>query len=292
MHIRLQLAYYAFSCFWVPLGLVAQNEHKYLDQALPDSWMEGGNDFQQTLPVEDYWWRNFKDPLLDSLIEVAVKQNYSVQMAVDRIAMAKASLRSAQGGYSPSFDLNAGWNRQQSSGNVSQLPQSVTQYTSATVDMNREVDVFGRIRNQVKAQKESFAASKEEYYATMVSLCAQVASAYINMRELQQEMLVVQKITDRPISGDHATYRTGIGFLSWSRRENGSADGRSSRGGNRTRDHHKKTIFQHRDDANPGVKGPGLQRIISQQLCLLEYYRPTDPSPRRRLGTGHGCGQL
>ncbi len=43
----------------------------------------------------------------------------------------------------------------------------------------------------MKAQKENFAASKEEYNAVMVSLCAQVASAYINLRELQQEVDVV-----------------------------------------------------------------------------------------------------
>ena len=50
---------------------------------------------------------------------------------------------------------------------------------------------FRSIRNRVKAQKENFAASKEEYNAVMVSLCAQVASAYINLRELQQEVDVV-----------------------------------------------------------------------------------------------------
>ena len=59
--------------------------------------------------------------------------------------------------------------------------------------MNWEVDVFGSIRNRVKAEKENFAASKEEYNAAMVSLCAQVASSYINMRELQQEVKVAQQ---------------------------------------------------------------------------------------------------
>ena len=54
--------------------------------------------------------------------------------------------------------------------------------------MSWEIDVFGSIRNRVKAQKENFAASKEEYNAVMVSLCAQVATAYINLREMQQEM--------------------------------------------------------------------------------------------------------
>ena len=193
MHKHLRLTCYALLCLLVPIGVMAQTEHTYLDRALPGSWSEEGSDFQQTLPVEDNWWRNFKDPLLDSLIEVAVKQNYSVQMAMDRIAMAKANLRSAQGSYSPTLGLSAGWTRQQSSGNINQVPKAITQYSSATVDMNWEVAVFGSIRNRVKAEKENFAASKEEYNAAMVSLCAQVASSYINMRELQQEVKVAQQ---------------------------------------------------------------------------------------------------
>lgn len=178
-------------CLLFPLTLFGQTEHKYLDHALPEAWQETDSNFQQTLPVEDNWWRNFNDPVLDSLIDVAVKQNYSVQMAADRIAMAKANLRSEQGSYAPTFGLSAGWNRQQTSGNTSSLPQTTTQYADAALSMSWEIDVFGSIRNRVKAQKENFAASKEEYNAVMVSLCAQVATAYINLREMQQEMQVV-----------------------------------------------------------------------------------------------------
>lgn len=178
-------------CLLFPLTLFGQTEHKYLDHALPEAWQETDSNFQQTLPVEDNWWRNFNDPVLDSLIDVAVKQNYSVQMATDRIAMAKANLRSEQGSYAPTFGLSAGWNRQQTSGNTSSLPQTTTQYADAALSMSWEIDVFGSIRNRVKAQKENFAASKEEYNAVMVSLCAQVATAYINLREMQQEMQVV-----------------------------------------------------------------------------------------------------
>ena len=182
---------YTMLCLFLPMTLMAQAKHKYLDHALPEAWQENDSNFQQTLPVDDNWWRNFNDPVLDSLIDVAVKQNYSVQMAADRIAMAKANLRIQQGSYSPTLGLSAGWNRQQSSGNTSSLPQTITQYADASLSMSWEVDVFGSIRNRVKAQKENFAASKEEYNAVMVSLCAQVASAYINLRELQQEVDVV-----------------------------------------------------------------------------------------------------
>lgn len=191
MHIR--MGYYTVLCLFVPIMLSAQTEHKYLNRTLAETWQEEDQNFQQTLPVDDQWWKNFNDPALDSLIDVAVKQNYSILIAADRIAMAKANLRIQQGSYSPTVGLAAGWTRQQSSGNTGKLPQSVSQYSDASLSMNWEIDVFGSIRNRVKAQKENFAASKEDYNAVMVSLCAQVASAYINLRELQQEVEVVKK---------------------------------------------------------------------------------------------------
>ena len=170
-----------------------QATSRYLDKPLPQGGEEDTQIFQQVLPVDDQWWKAFQDPVLDSLISVAVKQNYSVLTAIDRINMAKANLRMERGNFFPTIGLNAGWTRQQSSGNTSDLPQSTQHYYDASLNMNWELDLFGSIRNRVKAQKENFAASKEEYTGTMISLCAQVASAYINLRELQQELAVVQK---------------------------------------------------------------------------------------------------
>ena len=170
-----------------------QATSRYLDKPLPQGWEEDTQIFQQVLPVDDQWWKAFQDPVLDSLISVAVKQNYSVLTAIDRINMAKANFRMERGNFFPTIGLNAGWTRQQSSGNTSDLPQSTQHYYDASLNMSWELDLFGSIRNRVKAQKENFAASKEEYTGTMISLCAQVASAYINLRELQQELDVVQK---------------------------------------------------------------------------------------------------
>ena len=171
----------------------AQTTPRYLDNPLPAGWEEDATLFQQVLPVNDQWWKAFQDPMLDSLISVAINKNYSVLTAIDRINMAKANLRIERSNFFPTIGLNAGWTRQQSSGNTSALPQSTQHYYDASVNMSWELDLFGSIRNRVKAQKENFAASKEEYVGTMVSLCAQVASAYINLRELQQELEVVKK---------------------------------------------------------------------------------------------------
>lgn len=177
-----------FTCVAFP-----QATTRYLDNPLPAEWEEDGKVFQQVLPVDDQWWKAFQDAMLDSLITVAIQRNYSVMTAIDRINMAQANLRIERSNFFPTIGLNAGWTRDQTSGNTSDLPRSTEHYYNASLNMSWELDLFGSIRNRVKAQKENFAASRDEYVGTMISLCAQVASAYINLRELQQEMEVVKR---------------------------------------------------------------------------------------------------
>lgn len=179
---------------------MAQKANRYLEKPLPQGW---GKDVSHAIPgddnlfsgqippIDDKWWKAFDDPMLDSLITVASTQNYSVLSAMDRMDMAKSNLRIERGSFFPSISLDGGWARQQSSGNVNALPQSITGAYSASLNASWELDVFGSIRQRVKAQRETFMASKEEYTSVMVSLCAQIASAYIGLRELQQELSVV-----------------------------------------------------------------------------------------------------
>lgn len=179
-------------CF-ISVFYAQENTGKYLEHSLPADWEARDSVFIPTVAVEDTWWKAFQDPVLDSLITVAIRQNYSVLMAMNRIDMARANLNVSRGDYYPSLSLDAGWTKQQSSGNTSGIPQSRQHYFNAAVSMSWELDVFGSIRNRVKAQKELFAASQEDYNATMVSLCAEVAATYINLREIQQELEVVRK---------------------------------------------------------------------------------------------------
>lgn len=71
---------------------VGQTANRYLKAPLPQDWEESGEVFQQILPVDDHWWKSFQDTKLDSLIALAVDRNYSVAMAINRIAAARASL--------------------------------------------------------------------------------------------------------------------------------------------------------------------------------------------------------
>ena len=198
----------------LPLAMSAQQAEKYLNRPLPDGWQEKDALFQQVLPVDDQWWKVFEDATLDSLINLAMEQNPSVLMAINRIDQAKAQWRISQSDFYPSLELDGGWNRQQTSGNLGTgTPQAWTGYYNATIKMSWQLDVFGIIRQKAKAQKELYAASKEDYNATMVSLCAEVASAYFNLREMQQEVDVLQRNAasqEAVVNITETRYKTGL----------------------------------------------------------------------------------
>ncbi len=182
-----------------PLVVVAQKDDKhnkydkYLEQKVPENWVIDDAIFEQTLPVDDKWWQKFNDTLLDSIIVIAIDNNYSVLMAMDRMRAAKYALAEAKGAWSPSFELELGWLREQTSGNTSADPQDVLTYSSGQIAMSWEIDIFGTIRNRVRAEKATYNVTKQEYNAAMVSLCAQVATAYFNLREMQQEYEVTER---------------------------------------------------------------------------------------------------
>ena len=209
---KVRLVFYLLLC--MPLAMNAQEAGKYLERPLPDEWQEKDVLFQQVLPVDDQWWKVFEDATLDSLINLAMEQNSSVLMAINRIDQAKAQWRILQSDFYPSLTFNGGWTRQQTSGNLGTgNPQAWTGYYSASVQMSWQLDVFGVIREKAKAQKELYAASKEEYNATMVSLCAEVASAYFNLREVQQELDVLRRNAvsqEAVVKITESRYKTGL----------------------------------------------------------------------------------
>lgn len=180
-----------FLLFAVPILCTAQMRDTHPENSMPTVWPEDSL-FQQQLPVSDIWWKVFHDSTLDSLIQIAIIQNNSAIKAINQMEMARLNWRIQQGKFFPNLSLGGGWNRQKSSGTTTGEPQSWAGYWDAAISMSWEIDVFGSIRLRAEAQKENFMASQEEYNATMISLCAQVAIAYFNLRQYQQELEVLQ----------------------------------------------------------------------------------------------------
>ena len=162
-------------------------------QPIPDKW-DYVSQYNQKLPSEDDWWETFGDKTLDSLINMAERENYNVAAALARIEMAKKTLAAAKSAYFPTIGLSASWTKGQSSGanGKTVVPSSPYDYFSLGASMQWEIDLFGKITENVKAQKAGFNATRAEYDGVMVSLAANVAKAYINLRTYQNEMRVAK----------------------------------------------------------------------------------------------------
>lgn len=166
----------------------------YLKETMPERWMYTA-EIEQTLPTDDNWWKRFDDAMLDSLIAEGIANNFNLQMAVRRIKIAESRIGQAKSAYFPTFSLNAGYTKSRNAGAISgsDVPASNTSYFSGTVDMNWEIDLFGKITAQVKNKKALKNTSKADYVATMISLASDIATYYINLRTFQEELKVTQE---------------------------------------------------------------------------------------------------
>ena len=141
---------------------------RYLRQPLPERW-SFTPDIIQTLPSDDEWWRSFGDSTLDSLISVGINNNFNILEAAHRREMARLAVRQSQAAYYPSVGLNAGYARNYA------MRKGADNF-SFGADVNWEIDIFGKISQQVKSRKAGYEASRADYVATMVSMTAEIAT--------------------------------------------------------------------------------------------------------------------
>lgn len=129
--------------------------------------------------------------------------------------MARAAWRMEQSGFYPSVNFSAGWTKTRNSSYLGReaADNTYSQYASGDLSVSWEIDLFGSIRQRAKAKKELFRASRDEYNGTMVSLCAQVATAYMTLRTYQQQYIVAESNIQSQRSILHITevrYETGL----------------------------------------------------------------------------------
>lgn len=139
------------------------------------------------------WWKLLNDPELNKLIERASNTNLDVKEAYYRIEESRAVKRFSQGDFFPKIDASGSYSRNRQSENgilkiTNGKAENLDTYL-AGFDSSWEIDVFGRIRHSVRSAQASLDASEEFYNDILVSLYAEVASAYIDLRTIQARIL-------------------------------------------------------------------------------------------------------
>lgn len=189
------LNHIAFILIFLGAVITAKAEEKdYLYQDIPEMWQLERSNFQ-TIPTEDAWWNTFNDPVLTELIKRAVANNYNVASAIKRMEMASKEIGMARSSYFPTIGLSGGWTKEQESGSIYSYAaeRMKSSYFSLGASMNWEIDVFGRVYSNVKEKKAAYNVARADYDAVMVSLCASVASAYMQLRTYEAEIMVAKQ---------------------------------------------------------------------------------------------------
>lgn len=138
------------------------------------------------------WWEGFNDPVLNKLVATAHLQNLSLQSAGLRVLEARARLGLVVGYQFPQKQgAMASWNKLRTSEaviNGTNLPNASSEFYVVGFDAAWELDMWGRFRRGVEAANAGLFASYASYDNVLVSLTAEVANVYINIRTFEKRL--------------------------------------------------------------------------------------------------------
>jgi multidrug efflux system outer membrane protein len=149
--------------------------------------------------ANDAWWKNFGDPALDRLDDEALQSAPDLAVAEARVREARALRGVAGAAQYPEVDAGAGYTRTHGSANV---PVGVPpgglgpgingNLWQAGFDASWEIDVFGGTRRSIEAANASYQAAVEERGDVVLTLLAEIARNYIELRGAQRRLAVAQ----------------------------------------------------------------------------------------------------
>ena len=145
------------------------------------------------------WWQIFDDTELDRLETVAASGNQNLAAAAARLEESRAQLGISKADFYPQISSDPELTRQRTSANAPLIPKGTKNsnrahtYTSfvAPIDLNWELDLWGRVRRQVQSARADFVASADDLESARLALQAEVALDYFTLRELDAERRVV-----------------------------------------------------------------------------------------------------
>lgn len=155
--------------------------------AIPAEW-SGGTHSAATNPIALVsWWQHLGDATLQSLIDQALQANPQLQQAQAALQQARAQVQVQSAIQAPSVDASGSVQRSRAGGGSS------SNRFQAGLDARWEWDVWGRLDAGLNASQADARASQATLAQTQVTLAAEVALNYINLRSLQARLQIAQR---------------------------------------------------------------------------------------------------
>jgi len=201
--VRISVA--LFFCGCTPFSEYIQNGFKvgpnYRKPPAPVArdWIDANDKRLRTGPDDlIQWWKVFHDPVLDNLICSACHQNLTLRQAGFRVLEARAQLGITVGSIFPQLqNMTGSYEREAVSAATANRTASSTvkrffgQWNYG-FNLAWELDFWGRFRRAIESDNASLDASVEGYDGVLVTLLSDVATAYVQMRTLEQRITYVR----------------------------------------------------------------------------------------------------
>jgi NodT family efflux transporter outer membrane factor (OMF) lipoprotein len=209
-------------------------------------------------PVEQAWWRTFGDPVLDELVARALAHNGDLRTARSRLQEYQARIQVARSSQEPSLSISAGPTRARVISATGTPAESST--FTGNVQAAYELDPFGRLEAATRAARFDYAAQQAAADAVALSVAANTASGYLNLRGLDAQLaLARQTLASRQASLELARRQFEVGYSSRLELSQAEAEYR-----------------------NTAAAVPQLERSITQQENALSVLVGASPAPVAR----------
>jgi len=147
------------------------------------------------------WFDLLRDPELRKLVETALQQNRDVRVAIASIDEFRAQYGVTRGALFPQLSVNGeGGTEKSVFGSLGAFKFDVV---TATADLQWELDFWGRLRRATEAARADLLAREESRRAVVLTLVSDVATAYLELRELDLDL----EISKRTLASNEETLR-------------------------------------------------------------------------------------
>jgi multidrug efflux system outer membrane protein len=143
------------------------------------------------------WWRLYADPALDGLVAEALEHNRQLAEADANLERVRGALWEQRGAYLPATNLTAGYTEGKTAA-FNTLPGVQREYDnySAGLSLNYEVDLFGRVRNAVRAAKADRDAQAAATDLVRLTVVSETSRAYADTCAANAQIAVAQRTLD------------------------------------------------------------------------------------------------
>ena len=133
------------------------------------------------------WWQVFQDPQLQELIRTALKENYDLQLATERISAARAQVTITRSSLFPQVGAGANF-----AGGKDPTSQATYNILTLTADAAFQLDLFGRLRRATEASRAQLLATEDARDTVILTLVSDVASDYFTLLQLYLELQITR----------------------------------------------------------------------------------------------------